>query len=685
MLLLVTAGYRKRNYGLNMKAVSMSIFLWLEYLLADSVAIFALGYLSQNEGQVSHLVILWAPFLLLHLGGQDTITALSIEDNELWKRHLLTFISQACIAIYVFAKSGRPSSISWAGSFIFLAGIVKYVERIWALQKASMSSLRSSCTMEEKKLVNYVNYMDDKYPVKTRNTDTEKSDDVENLANGIKEDYAGVVCTAYEFSQMFKPIFLDLILDDVIWQRSRRYFLRLEAEKAYKVIEVELYFMYDILHTKAAVVHKWYGWFFRISTLFCNITSLVIFTNSNRIAYHKIEVGITYLLLVGAVVLETSALVFMLLSFWTYAAMEKDNKWTNYKCTNWLKNMLLFLTVKLRPEEKSRWSNSIGQCSLLNYSFKCKSNCIGNVMSFFGVKENWDKFWYTDYKPVERKLKNRVFSELSSKLTSTWVDVRYEGFNEGFNDYMQKISGTLQFEGGYDGLGWTVEKEFHRSMLIWHLATDLLLHYKMDKRKGEENKENAPSYRDISEDISKYMLFLLIACPFMLPTGIGQIRFNDTCEEVKTYLQQRQPIPKNLEEVSNEILNNSGIYRLYRNRNRTLGGRGSSGVNPKLMSIFAEGVELAKQMQKLFPIEESPTNLDRMWKFISAVWVDMLCFAASKCGGNSHTKQLSMGGEFLTHVSFLMAHLGMGVEYGVSEQWVESRVSGNELGLFATG
>ncbi|KAJ3674280.1 hypothetical protein LUZ60_004896 [Juncus effusus] len=628
ILLLVTAGYRKRNYGLNLKAVAMSIFLWLEYLFADSIAIFALGYLSQNEGQVSHLVILWAPFLLLHLGGQDTITALSIEDNELWKRHLLTFISQACIAIYVFAKSGRPSSISWAGSLIFFAGIVKYVERIWALQKASMSSLRSSCKMESD--IGWYKPICPDYTLL---------------------EYGGVVRTAYELSQRMKPILADLTVDVGTWSGTIPKFFEMKVERAYKVIEVELYFMYDILHTKAAVLHKWYGWLFRICTLSCSITALVIFTTSNTTDYNKIEVGITYLLLVGAVVLESFSLAFMLLSLWTYAGMIEGKK-----CANRLKQGLMFLIGKLRSEEKSEWANCMGQCSVLNYIITCKSDRIGNVMSFFGVKENWDNLWHTEYKPVELELKNLVFSELRNKSSRKNV----------LSEHGVEISSTLRYLHCYEQLGWSVDKDFDRTILIWHFATDLLLHYhETDKQKEEENKRNnVPSYRDRSEDISKYMLFLLIARPYMLPTGIGQTRFSDTCGHAKDLLQQRRTIAPNLKEATDEILNKINHYEP---RPKTRYGLSDPG--PDLIvwehgrTILPDGVKLAKQLQELIVIEEACPNLDRMWKLISVAWVEMLCLAASKCGGNSHMKQLSMGGEFLTHVCFLMAHMGLGEEY----------------------
>jgi hypothetical protein len=99
VFLLFSAGIRKRNVS-----AVLSLLLWLAYLLADSIAIYALGYLSQTRvskgddpqsfERTHRIQAFWAPFLLLHLGGQDTITAFSTEDNELWKRHLLSLLTQ---------------------------------------------------------------------------------------------------------------------------------------------------------------------------------------------------------------------------------------------------------------------------------------------------------------------------------------------------------------------------------------------------------------------------------------------------------------------------------------------------------------------------------------------------------------------------------------------------------------
>lgn len=87
----------------------LSSLLWLAYLLADYVATFTLGRLTLHVDDPRHqLVLFWTPLLLLHLGSQETISAFSIEDAMLWKRHLLGLVSQVALAIYIVAKSWRP-------------------------------------------------------------------------------------------------------------------------------------------------------------------------------------------------------------------------------------------------------------------------------------------------------------------------------------------------------------------------------------------------------------------------------------------------------------------------------------------------------------------------------------------------------------------------------------------------
>ncbi|XP_014751839.1 uncharacterized protein LOC106865717 [Brachypodium distachyon] len=48
-----------------------------------------------------------------------------------------------------------------------------------------------------------------------------------------------------------------------------------------------------------------------------------------------------------------------------------------------------------------------------------------------------------------------------------------------------------------------------------------------------------------------------------------------------------------------------------------------------------------------------------MWDVIQGVWVEMLCFSASRCRGYLHAKSLGTGGELLTCVWLLWSHMEM--------------------------
>jgi hypothetical protein len=75
----------------------------MAHIGSDALALFALATLfsSRRAGpRCSYapgsrdLELLWAPILLMHLGGQVVITTYKIEDNEQWRRYLLTSLSK---------------------------------------------------------------------------------------------------------------------------------------------------------------------------------------------------------------------------------------------------------------------------------------------------------------------------------------------------------------------------------------------------------------------------------------------------------------------------------------------------------------------------------------------------------------------------------------------------------------
>ncbi|KAK3220394.1 hypothetical protein Dsin_014364 [Dipteronia sinensis] len=119
------------------------IVVWSAYITADSLATFALGILSSNLIELydkdhdvagssssldanTQLSAFWVPFLILHLGGPDTISAYALEDIELWLRHLIGQVVQTGMALPVFLMSWTAaSSLSILSLVMFLPGIIK--------------------------------------------------------------------------------------------------------------------------------------------------------------------------------------------------------------------------------------------------------------------------------------------------------------------------------------------------------------------------------------------------------------------------------------------------------------------------------------------------------------------------------------------------------------------------------
>ncbi|XVE68232.1 hypothetical protein DITRI_Ditri09bG0051900 [Diplodiscus trichospermus] len=124
---ILTAFGSQRKYS---TSIWIRFFVWLAYMSADSVATLALGILARNLASDSvkgnsnpnmSLQLFWTPFLILHLGGPDTITALSLEDNELWLRHFLGLLVQIVIALYVFVKSWGDTHLKLIALPVFIA------------------------------------------------------------------------------------------------------------------------------------------------------------------------------------------------------------------------------------------------------------------------------------------------------------------------------------------------------------------------------------------------------------------------------------------------------------------------------------------------------------------------------------------------------------------------------------
>lgn len=88
----------------------------------------------------------------------------------------------------------------------------------------------------------------------------------------------------------------------------------------WKVMEMELSLMYDILYTKAAVIHTSIGYCIRAMSPMTIATSFMLFHFSNsRDGQNTVDIAVTYVLLGGGLLMETMSLLTALGSSWTLA------------------------------------------------------------------------------------------------------------------------------------------------------------------------------------------------------------------------------------------------------------------------------------------------------------------------------------------------------------------------------
>ncbi|XP_022777236.1 uncharacterized protein LOC111318628 [Durio zibethinus] len=639
-ILIVMGNHRKYSYQLLVRFA-----VWVAYLASDTVATMALGIISNDLGDTSdngksdaniELHVFWAPFLLLHLGGPDTITAYALEDNELWLRHLLGLALKAGVAFYTYLMAWRGSHLSILSTLMVFVGLSKYVERTWVLRSASSQQIKGS-TLVRRDLLGSSN------PNLLKEYDVKKEGGCNLIPNRVidiqlpMETFAfednsnsktNELLKAYGLLQIFKRIFVNLLLTSRHRDSSLAIFQNLSFEKAFKVVEMELAFMYDLLYTKASVVYSRWGLGLRCINLSLTCIVLVLFSLADdKHKYNKADLVITFLLLVLAIVLDIYAALVILFSDWTFVWLSLHKK-----------TSILKAIASIQLFNNPRWSNSMAQFNLLDFALREKPMIYDPILSevkphlchrilkhfkFLGIAEKQEKERYVTKEVIPSTLKEWIFKHLKerAKIKAKVHDTSDVG--------RQKFGVDIH---GHSELKWSVEKGFDERILIWHIATDICYY-------SEELGEAIPSKRHMSILMSRYMMHLLVNYPAMLQAGIGDILIEDTCAEVIDFCNTPEP-PKNKRDTYDKLVKaTTGVEFL---------GRRYSARKSMLM----DGSSLARSLNEI-------SNKEEKWSLIADTWVEMLAHAASHCEGSQHRQHLRRGGQLLTHVWLLMAHLGL--------------------------
>ncbi|XP_011001065.1 PREDICTED: uncharacterized protein LOC105108443 [Populus euphratica] len=565
--------------------IGLEWIVWIAYLSADWVATLALGIASRSQG----------------------------EDNEIWLRHILQLAIQTAAASYFLFKSWGKDPLIYIALPVFVAGITKYGERISALSQASSEKFRASEIGR-----NFNSELSEKFP-----------------SVGL-------------FDMSIEEVKEDLGLNHSSYMVSYHIISSKKATEAFKLIEVESGFMYDVLFTKVTRVCSTHTILRSISFL-SSTSALVTFSLmiANKHAYPETEVIISYILLGGGVVLEIYGVIMLLLSEWAMLHLSMLRKpWADsvyraiYSDRNkgWERYMVQHnLTDAQIIKNGALWK-------MVTNSLVCKPTpkvCFLKLIGKYNI-QSWE-----------------VISDGLKELTWEYVlDKRSRYSHEmpqpdpGMNDLKELLAErgdqVLKSMGCLVEFRWAVvEIDFHGSLLLWHIATDICYHDDIRKKKVDAN--NPPSYRKMSRSLSNYMFYLPSDRPNMLPKAIREVPIKQAGIQLAEFSWcWRSKIITGLPQACR---GESATIR-YRHPIPTIRNKKKNGNN---LSMLRDACKLAKKLQSL---ENNWTN-EKKWRMISQIWVEMLAYAASNCGWKEHAQALARGGELLTRVCLLMAHLGL--------------------------
>ncbi|KAK9062721.1 hypothetical protein SSX86_019910 [Deinandra increscens subsp. villosa] len=647
IVLFLLGNLRKHN-----PRTRIRIALWCAYLLAYSVVAGALSGITRTALDVCNiskrnseteklntgeLMSFWAPFLILHLGGPDTITAYSLEDNELWLRRLAEVVFQSGVALYILLLSlpGCNSDLPLLSILVYITGFIKCFERIQALRLANSEHLRDSMLGSPDPGPNYPKFLEDYHLRKSQgfNVSIEEVPEAQFPVDNhtYLEAKGNVISEAYALFQTFKRIFVDLILTFEDRDNSQSYFRNLKSTDAFTAVEIELGFAYDMLYTKARVVYTFFGLLIRLTSVFFVFMVFVGFCFLCNVGDYKlIHIVITYLLLANELITEIFAVITMLRSDWTDVWLTSHG---------YSRNDLIFPFLK--QPTKRRWSNSIAQLDLISVSLEEKPARLLTAQNLLGIDKYRLKHRYKTYTKVSDKLKALIYNQFHEFMNCS-PDPKALCSHKG--------SFSLR-ENGCDNLLWSITKvEFDQSIILWHIATTLC-YYSEDQ---EENENEIDDFCLASKHICDYMLYLLVSYPVMLPIGIGMIRYRDTCAEATRYFKENGPITNKVE-ACRKLLEVRSLEVLP-----------SKVKGDRCKSALFDGCRLALTLRSM--------DKKHMWEVMSQVWIEILAYAATHCRGFQHQQQLRKGGEFLTHVWLLMAHLGITEQFQVSQGHARARL-----------
>jgi hypothetical protein len=697
----------------------LRFFIWAAYVSADALAIYALATLFNRHAKASSissgsncdygnkgssLEVLWAPLLLVYLGGREEITAYTIEDNELWTRHTVTMVSQVTVAVYSFYKSWPESSdrkLLLSAILLFVIGIISFIEKPWALRRASIKRLVAMWSVMKGKRESPGGWdwcfteLGDRYKCWTKLPE----DDVPILSQG---DQVQMILS--DLSLFAAEVTLQARSKGAGGDHDKKILEPLKLEKD-ETLKPMLRQAFRLIYTRANVI-------FTPAYLACHvmlvpslyIAAIMLFAKSHKRGYGATDVKITYIVLCFTAVLDVfglliSALMYKLMSKIKLAALCENLRGHNLidsvrTASRPVTGSLLNYAWRFgyKQEEGSDRSSLYRTVSdaityqLVKVFEKVKNADLSSYRSFtktdYWTMDQTERLLNMDYysKLLDDQAPSLTMDNTAAVSTDDQDQQRSKmdktaAVSTNDRDQPKKVannvvsSATTEVDqecpmkmGGNTDISSTTEEHrktktpnvgiwrslrktpFDASVLIWHIATDLCFrskppnHFRCRPPHGEVLREVC------TEAISNYMAYLLMFRPDMLMTGSRRHLFTEATKQMDRIVTQASKEMAEKEKKQKQPLSDEILLDKIKEKAASLRER-------EAYTIIDDACKLAEELLRM-------KDDDDRWNLMHRVWVGMLCYSASMCRGYLHAKSLGEGGEFLSYVWLLISLQG---------------------------
>ncbi|CAM0952513.1 unnamed protein product [Alopecurus aequalis] len=689
-LLHVLGTLRRRSSHKLVHGVVMGTYT-LSYLLVS----YTFGLMQESKYYVEEFPV-WGVSLLMLLGGTDNLMACNLDDVENWKIFHVKHLLKAGFVVYILSVFGdvkeyriplwailvinllqsyvRIKSMRMASKSYLLSKTVKpiadYMEHEKQLQLASgkrpdpksMKGYRYVVAGEHR-LEKHLERLEEEarerelddlkfitveqiYECKGRLLGSEGDLELKDLclsmalAKMLNRRFAGVKLVEADLEETKDFVFQGLVGEDKSYGR------------AFRVIEVELGFVYDLYYTRYPYMYHKARYLALclpfVMVCLCSWLTYVLFERHRKLPA-RTHLRNTLFLMAVVTFLEAFQLGLHMTSGWFKVAFIRSyvNK-PALQRSCWFPDRLIGLFFRL--EVLRPWAERLGQYSLLRNCNRIprRINCLHYVTLSLVDK-------------TKKGRKKEKLVKLSKQVKQAVVDSLIEG-----NGHLTNGVRSLRSNGVHEKLSWACDGNVTNTILVWHIATAIcknqldaampkkgwglskvvscLSKYccactnKLDVSVSEEDHAKITTASEVASSLSQYCAYLIAFAPDLLPDH----SFDST-----------SILDRSIKDVSELLGSLKGAKKLEAKCEQWM-EMDDTATDRDLRPVVL-GVRLARQLTN--KIED----VAQRWKVLSDFWAEMMLYVApgDNAQARAHLEALARGGEFITHLWALLTHAGV--------------------------